>query len=97
MNLTSLLVFDTPCIYAGDFNCQHTAWGYNDINPDGECLAVWAANNNLTLLQDPKGNFTFYSGRWKSETDPFLAFVRTETSSQFPDRRVLGKFTRSQH
>ena len=69
MTLTSLPVFDTPCTYAGDFNCQHTDWGYNNISPDGECLAVWAANNDLNLLQDPKGNFTFYSGRWKTETN----------------------------
>ena len=27
MTLTSLPVFDTPCIYAGDFNCQHIDWG----------------------------------------------------------------------
>ena len=90
--LTSLPVFDTPCIYAGDFNCHQTDWGYNNISPDGECLSVWAANNDLTLLQDPKGNFTFYSGRWKSETNPDLAFARTKTSSQLPDRRVLGGF-----
>ena len=62
MTLTSLPDFDTPCIYAGDFNCQHTDWGYNNIIHDGECLAVCAANNDLTLLQDPKGNFTFHSG-----------------------------------
>ena len=97
MTLTSLPVFDTPCIYAGDFNCKHTDWAYNNISPDGECLAVWDEKNDLTLLQDPKGNFTFYSGRWKSETNPDLAFAKTETSSQLPDRRVLGKFPRSQY
>ena len=97
MTLTLLPVCDTPCIYADNFNCQHTHWGYNDISLNGECLAAWAANNELTLLQDPKGNFTFHSGRWKSETNPDLAFSRTETKSQLPDRRVLGKFPRSQH
>ena len=51
----------------------------------------------MTLFQDPKGNFTFHSGCWKSETNPDLAFARTETSSQLPDRRVLGKFPRSHH
>ena len=97
MILTSLPVFDTTCIYAGDFNGQHTEREYNKISPDGECLAVWAANNDLTLLQDFKGIFTFHLGRWKSEANPDLAFARTETSSQLPDRRVLGKFPRSQH
>ena len=23
-----LLVFTSPCVYAGDFNCQHVQWGY---------------------------------------------------------------------
>ena len=97
MTLISLPVFDTPCIYADDFNCQHTDWGYNNISPDRECFAVWPTNNDLTLLQDPKGNSTFHSGRWKSETSPDLAFARTEASSQFPDKRVLGRFPRSQY
>ena len=78
MILTSLLIFETPCIYVGDFNCQHTDWGYNNISPDGECLAVWAENNDLTLLQDPKDNFTFYLECWKSKNNP--AFVRAITS-----------------
>ena len=90
--LTSLPVFNTPCIYAGDFNCQHTDWGYNNISPDGECLSVWAANNDLTFLQDPKGNFTFYSRHWKSETNPDLAFARIETSSQPPIDEYLEGF-----
>ena len=47
-----------------------------------ESLSAWTANNDLTLLQDPKGNFTFHSGRWKSETNPDLAFARTKKSSR---------------
>ena len=97
MTLTSLPVFDTPFIYAGKFNCQQTDWGYNNISPDGECLAVWAANNDMTLLQDFKGNFTFHLGSWKSETNPDLAFARTETTCRILGRRVLEKFPRSQH
>ena len=35
-------VFLHPCLYAGDFNCQHTDWGYHSITPHGECLTDWA-------------------------------------------------------
>ena len=34
-------VFPHPCLYAGDFNCRHADWGYDDNSPDGECLAGW--------------------------------------------------------
>ena len=36
-----LPVFPHPCLYAGDFNCRHADWGYDDNSPDGECLADW--------------------------------------------------------
>ena len=31
-------VFPHPCLYAGDFNCQHVDWGYSTTSPDGESL-----------------------------------------------------------
>ena len=34
-----LPVFPHPCLYAGDFNCRHADWAYDDNIPDGECLA----------------------------------------------------------
>ena len=34
-----LPVFPHPCLYAGNFNCRHADWGYDDNSPDGECLA----------------------------------------------------------
>ena len=45
-----LPVFSHPCLYAGDFNCCHADWSYNDNSPDGECLADWANINCLALL-----------------------------------------------
>ena len=38
-----LPVFPHPCLYAGDFDCCHVDWGYDDNSPDGECLAGWAS------------------------------------------------------
>ena len=29
-------VFPHPCLYAGDFNCRHVDWGYDDNSLDGE-------------------------------------------------------------
>ena len=51
----SLPLFLSPCVYAGDFNCQHLQWGYIGNTSNGECLVEWAANNNLMLLHNPKG------------------------------------------
>ena len=49
-----LPVFPHPCLYAGDFNCRHADWGYDDNNPDGECLAGWASINCLALIYNAK-------------------------------------------
>ena len=94
---SSLPMFPSPSLYAGDFNCQHVDWGYNPTSTDGECLAAWAANNNLALLYNPKGAASFLSGRWGTGTSPDLAVASADPDSPLPDRRVLEKFPRSQH
>ena len=90
-------VYRHPTLYAGDFNCQHVDWGYDTTTADGECLASWASSNGLTLLYSPKDAASFHSGRWKTDTNPDLAFASVDSDSRLPDRRVLGKFPRSQH
>ena len=99
MTITSigLPVFHITCIHAGDFNCHHIECGYNDLNVDGKYLAASDANKDMTLHKDPKNYYTFHSKCCKSKTNPDLAFVRTETTCLLPDRRVNGKFSRSQH
>ena len=90
-------MFPHPCLYAGDFNCRHADWGYDDNSPDGECLAGWASINCLVLLYNAKDAASFYSGRWNTGTNPDLAFASVGPNSRLPDRRVLDKFPRSQH
>ena len=92
-----LPMFPHPCLYAGDFNCRHADWGYDDNSPDGECLAGWASVNCLALLYNAKDAASFYSGRWNTGTNPDLAFASVGPNSRLPDRRVLEKFPRSQH
>ena len=92
-----LPVFPHPCLYAGDFNCRHADWGYNDNSPDGECLAGSATINCLALLYNVKDVASFYSGRWNTGTNPDLAFASVGPNSRLPNRRVLKKFPRSQH
>ena len=92
-----LPVFPHPCLYAGDFNCRHADWGYDDNSPDGECLAGWASVNCLALLYNAKDAASFYSGRWNTGTNPDLAFASVGPNSRLLDRRVLDKFPRSQH
>ena len=92
-----LPVFPHPCLYAGDFNCRHAHWGYDDNSPDGECLAGWASINCLALLYNAKDAASFYSGGWNTGTNQDLAFASVGPNSRLPDRRVLDKFPRSQH
>ena len=61
MTPTSIPMFYHPCLYAGDFNCQHTNWDYTNTNEDGSCLATWAAGGNLSLLYGRKGPASFLS------------------------------------
>ena len=77
------------CLYAGDFNCCHADWGYDDNSLDGECLAGWASINCLALLYNAKDAASFYSGCWNIGTNPDLAFASISPNSHLPDRRSL--------
>ena len=94
---TSLPVYAAPAVYAGDFNCHHTDWGYKHTTRDGETLTDWASNAGATLLFDPKEPPSFHSARWNSNTNPDLAFAVCRSSEPIPERRVLERFPRSQH
>ena len=51
---TSLPSVPAPAIHAGDFNCQHTDWGYKQTTKDGETLSDWASSAEAVLQYDPK-------------------------------------------
>ena len=72
---TSLPSVPAPAIYAGDFNCQHTDWGYKQTTKDGETLSDWASSAEAVLLYDPKEPPSFFSARWNTYTNPDLAFA----------------------
>ena len=54
LSVTSLPPFAAPAIYTGDFNSQHTDWGYIYTTQDRETLCDWASNTDAKLLHDPK-------------------------------------------
>jgi len=94
---TTIPTFPHPSLCVGDFN-----WGDNmstgvTTSPDGESLDSWATSNNLGLLYNSKETASFSSHRWNVGTNPDLAFASFIQDSRMPDRRVLGKFPRSQH
>ena len=89
-----LPVFPHPCLYAGDFNCRHADWGYDDNSPDGDRVLGWMG---IALLYNAKDAASFYSDCWNIGTNPDLAFASVGPNSRLPDRRVLDKFPRSQH
>ena len=97
LQASDLPVFPYPVLYAGDFNCPHVNWSYRTSSADGECLFAWASLNSLVPLNDSKDVATFHSGRWNTGTNPDLAFVSVGPDSRVPDRRILVKFSRSQH
>ena len=92
-----LPVYPHPCLYAGDFNCRHVGWSYDDNNPDGERLANWESINCLSLLYNAEDAAIIYSGRWNTGTNRDLAFASVGPNSRLLDRRVFEKFPRSQH
>ena len=57
-----LPVLPHPCLYAGNFNCNHADWVYDDNSLDGECLAGWASINCLALQYNAKDSASFYFG-----------------------------------
>ena len=95
MIMASLPVFPPPSICAGDFNCQHTSWGYWNDSGNGNCLIQWANLNDLSLLYDPKKPCSFHSSRWNTRMNLDLAFT-SHTKGHLLDRHVLGKFPKSQ-
>ena len=97
LRFLNLPVFPHLRLYAGDFNCRHADWGYDDNRPDGECLADWARINCLALLYNVKDAVSFYFGRWNTGTNPDLAFASVAPNRRLPDRRVPDKFPRSLH
>ena len=63
MQASDLPAFPHPCLYAGDVNCHHVDWGYDNSNRNGECLAGWASANNFSLPYSRKKAASFHSGR----------------------------------
>ena len=92
-----LPVFPHAFFYAGNFNCRHGDWGYDNNSPDAEFLADRESINSLALLHNAKDAASFYSGHWNTGTNPDLAFASVGPNSRLPDRRVLEKFPRLQH
>ena len=97
LQASGLPVFPHPVFYDGDFNCPHVNWGYRTSSADRQCLVAWVSLNNCVPLHDPKDVDTFHSGCWNTGTNPDLTLVSVGPDSRVPDRRILEKFSRSQH
>ena len=91
----SLPRYPAHCVYAGDFNCHSTTWGYSASNSSGAALKNWASAADVTLLHDPKQPHSFRSARWGTFSNPDLAFINL--GSRFARRQVLEPFPKSQH
>uniref|UniRef100_H3AFP9 Endonuclease/exonuclease/phosphatase domain-containing protein n=1 Tax=Latimeria chalumnae TaxID=7897 RepID=H3AFP9_LATCH len=82
-----------PTVYMGDFNCQHTDWGYNYSTANGEALCNWASQRDLTLFFNSQ---TFHSSRWSTFSNPDLTWWSGSTTD-IPTRSILGCFPHSHH
>ena len=85
-----------PTIVCGDLNSRNTAWGFPDMNTNGHSIACWADGVGLNLLYDTKDHPTFFSGRHKKWSNPYLFFVPTNIAYKC-ERIVLDKFPKSGH
>ena len=90
-------MFPYLCLYAGGFNFQHTDWGYSCTNLNGECLAYWAAKENLFLLYNSKDDPSFFFGCWNTGINPDLVFASEDLNRAPNWTDMLKKFPRSQH
>ena len=91
LTVSALPLVQAPAIYAGDFNCQHTDWGYFHTTPDGETLCEWASNANAQLLFDPKEPqvSTLQDGTPSPTQTSHLLYATTVTQFQ-RDRLSIG-------
>ena len=97
LNHTSLPSVPAPAIYAGDFNCQHTYWGYKQTTKDGDTLSDWAYSAEAVIRYDPKEPPSFFSARWSTYTNPDLVFAVGRSCDPNPERRIIDRFPRSHH
>ena len=96
LQISDLRIFPHPCLYAGDFNCQHVDWAYDANSADGKCVVGWANTNNLALLHNPKDAAIFHSAAGIQD-QPRSCICQYRFGSRLPDRHVLEKFPRPQH
>ena len=64
-----------PCLYAGDFNCHHIDWGYNNNSTDNECFSCRASIITFVLPYNAEFAASFYSGCWNTGTKADLVFA----------------------
>ena len=83
-----LPVFPHSCLFTGDFNCRRVDWGYNNNNPDGECLAGWASINNLALLYNAKDPPVFTPAAGTLAPIQSWLFASVGLNSRSPDKQV---------
>ena len=83
-------------IYIGDFNSHSVQWGYSDDDDNGHKVLLWAQNNDLQLIHDPKLPKSFASARWKRGYNPDLIFCG-KTLACNSNKFVAEPIPKSQH
>ena len=97
---TSLHSVPAPAIYAGDFNCQHTDWGYKHTTKDRETLSDWASSDPVPkqcYCMTQRSPPSVFSARWNTYTNQDLAFAVGRSCDPKPERRIIDRFPRSHH
>ena len=94
---TSLPSLPAPAIYADDFNCQNTDWGYKQITKDGEMLSDWASSAEAVLLYDRKEPPELLLCTMEHIHQPGPGIRRGPKQRPKPERRIIDRFPRSHH
>lgn len=96
LNLECIQLTKTKHLIVGDFNSHSPSWGYSTMDPRGEEVEDWMAENQLILINKPDDDATFFSRAWKTISSPDIAMA-TDDIQGLTERSVHPQLGGSDH
>ena len=94
---TTIPTFPHPCLYVGDFNCQHVNWGYNTTSPT---VRAWTPGQHpitldcCTTRKQPVSSLAVGTSAptqtWPSRVSARTADCRTDVSEESSRGHNIG-------
>lgn len=96
LHKTQQLTGPGAALVCGDFNAQHTAWGYTHTTAKGHNLYEETLEAGFQMINDP-GAPTRNGTSVQRDTNPDLAFIKTATTPSNTTWRNTGETLGSDH